>query len=258
VLGRLLLFDPTDTGTPLGDLPDDEQGSYALVIAGPQGDIVQLPSAPPESNRSDITIAGKLSDRGTLDVNFEDRATGQSAAELRRIYAAYQRVDFQKQLEGWLSSSARQVSLTQWNIDDAFQSERLSLKMTFQSSNYAQLMQGRMLVFRPGIVERWNGIRIQTDARTTPVTLDGECYHKQVHVKLPAGFTVDEMPDAANFSVPFGKFTSTYKLENGELLFTEQLDVSAATISAARYGEVKDFFERVAGAEHSPLVLIKN
>jgi hypothetical protein len=70
VLGRLLLFDPTDTGTPLGDLPEDEQGSYALVIAGKQGDLVQLPSAPAESNRSDITIAGTLSDRGTLDVNF--------------------------------------------------------------------------------------------------------------------------------------------------------------------------------------------
>lgn len=257
-LGRLLFFDPTDTGTPLGDLPDDEQGSYALVIAGPQGDIVQLPSAPPESNRSDITIAGTLSDRGTLDVNFEDRATGQSAAELRRIYAAYQRADFQKQLEGWLSESARQLNLTQWDINDAFQSERLSLKMAFQSPNYAQLMQGRMLVFRPGIVERWNGIRIQTDARTTPVTLDSECYHKQVRVKLPVGFTVDELPDAANLSAAFGKFTSTYKVENGELLFIEQLDVSAATIPAARYGEVKDFFEHVAGAEQAPLVLIKN
>jgi len=258
VLGRLLFFDPTDTGTPLGDLPDDEQGSYALLIAGQKGDIVQLPSAPPESNRSDITIAGTLSDRGALDVHFEDRATGQSAAELRRIYAAYQRADFQTQLERWLSASARQVSLTHWDVNDAFQSERLSLKMAFQSANYAQLMQGRMLVFRPGIVERWNGIRIQTDARTTPVTLDNECYHKQVRVKLPAGFTVDELPDASNFSAPFGKFTSTYKVENGELLFSEQLDVSAAAIPAARYGEVKDFFEHIAGAEQAPLVLIKN
>lgn len=257
-LGRLLFFDPTDTGTPLGDLPDDEQGSYALIIAGQKGDIVQLPSAPPESNRSDIIIAGKLSDRGALEVNFEDHATGQSAAELRRIYAAYQRADFQKQLEGWLSESVKQVNLMEWNVNDAFQSERLSLKIAFQSANYAQLMQGRMLIFRPGIVERWNGIRIQTGARSTPVTLDSECYHKQVRVKLPAGFTVDEMPDAADLTAPFGKFTSTYKVENGELLFTEQLDVSAATIPANRYGEVKDFFEHVAGAEQAPLVLIKN
>jgi hypothetical protein len=70
-------------------------------------DVVQLPSAPPESNRSDISIAGTLSDRGALDVNFKDRAAGQSAAELRRIYAANQHSDFQKQLECWLAESAK-------------------------------------------------------------------------------------------------------------------------------------------------------
>jgi hypothetical protein len=72
-------------------------------------------------------------------------------------------------------------------------------------------------------------------------------------VKLPAGFTVDEMPEAANLSASFGKFSYAYKIENGELLFTEQLDISAATIPAIRYGEVKDFFEHVAGAEQAPL-----
>ena len=36
-LGRLLIFDPTDRITPVGGLPTDEQGSYALVIAGPNG-----------------------------------------------------------------------------------------------------------------------------------------------------------------------------------------------------------------------------
>jgi hypothetical protein len=133
------------------------------VIDSQKRDIVQLPSAPPEANRSDITVAGTLSDRGPLELGIEVRATDQSAAELRRIYAANQRANFQKQLEGWLSASAKQVNLSQWDVNDAFQSERLFLKMAIQSSNYAQLMQECMLIFRPGIVERWNGIRIQTD-----------------------------------------------------------------------------------------------
>lgn len=133
------------------------------MIDSQKRDIVQLPSAPPEANRSDITVAGTLSDRGPLELGIEVRATDQSAAELRRIYAANQRANFQKQLEGWLSASAKQVNLSQWDVNDAFQSERLFLKMAIQSSNYAQLMQECMLIFRPGIVERWNGIRIQTD-----------------------------------------------------------------------------------------------
>ena len=197
VLGRLLFFDPTDTGTPIGDLPDYEQGSYALVIAGKQGDIVRVPSAPPESNRTDITIAGTLSDNGALDVTLQNQSRGQSAAELRRIYAALPQAEFQKQLEAWLAVSAKDVSVSKWEAKDAFQSEQFALNMVFKATNYAQIMQNRLLVFRPAIVERWNGIRIQTGPRLTPVTLESECYHKQVRVKLPANFTVDEMPDAA-------------------------------------------------------------
>ncbi|HMS39500.1 MAG TPA: hypothetical protein PKE69_04685, partial [Pyrinomonadaceae bacterium] len=33
-LGRLLIFDATDPFTTVGDLPDHEQGSYALIMAG--------------------------------------------------------------------------------------------------------------------------------------------------------------------------------------------------------------------------------
>ena len=47
-------------------------------------------------------------------------------------------------------------------------------------------------------------------------------------------------------------------MDNGELLFTEELDVSATTIPADRYAEVKNFFEEVAGAEQAPLVLVRN
>ena len=36
-LGRLLIFDATDDDTPVGDLPEHEQGSWALIVAGDLG-----------------------------------------------------------------------------------------------------------------------------------------------------------------------------------------------------------------------------
>src|SRR5258708_16305854 len=41
-LGRLLIFDPTDDNTPAGDLPQHEQGSLALVIAGDAGALLKM------------------------------------------------------------------------------------------------------------------------------------------------------------------------------------------------------------------------
>jgi hypothetical protein len=49
----------------------------------------------------------------------------------------------------------------------------------------------------------------------------------------------------------------TYTVKDGELVFTEELDVTAATIPSEHYGEVKDFFEHVSGAEHAAVVLAK-
>ena len=256
--GRLLFFDPTDESTPVGDLPENEQGSFALIVAGEKGGIVQVPSAPPETNRSDVTVTAALLETGELDATVTEQSRGQRAAGIRRIYAHEQQADFQKQVEAWLVETSKEVNLTQLEAKDAFEKEQFGLDIAFKAPSYAQIMQQRLLVFRPSIVRRWNGFVVQTDPRTTPVALDAECYHKQVRVKLPSSFKVDEMPDAASFSTPFGKYSSSYKLEGGDLLFTEELDISAATIPAERYAEVKTFFEHVAGAEQQPLVLVKN
>src|SRR5262249_59374749 len=40
-LGRLMIFDATDPYTPVGDLPDYLQGSYALLVAGDAGGLLK-------------------------------------------------------------------------------------------------------------------------------------------------------------------------------------------------------------------------
>ena len=59
-LGRLLIFDPTDDDTPVGDLPDHEQGSYALIVAGEVGDLMKMPVTPPEANRLERAVEAEL------------------------------------------------------------------------------------------------------------------------------------------------------------------------------------------------------
>ena len=46
-LGRLLIFDATDESTAIGDLPDHEQGSLALVVAGDAGALMRMPTLAP-------------------------------------------------------------------------------------------------------------------------------------------------------------------------------------------------------------------
>jgi len=67
-LGRLLIFDPTDPYTPVGDLPESEQGSYALIDAGDQGALLKMPLLPASASRTETAVQAKLSAQGAIEV----------------------------------------------------------------------------------------------------------------------------------------------------------------------------------------------
>jgi transglutaminase-like putative cysteine protease len=256
-LGRLLLFDPTSTSTPIGALPEYEQGSFALVVAGNRGDLVQVPVAPPESNRTDVNISAALTGDGALTASVHEQLRGQPAASFRDLYSQHPAADFQQFVQRWVSRNAKDVTLSKVSVNDVLQKGQFALDLDFQAPRYAQVMQQRLLVFRPDVVGRWRNDYLQTEPRTTPVVLNGECYRQQIQVTLPPDFKIDEIPEGARFNAGFGSYASTYSLDGNKLVFTQQLDVKASTIPAERYSEVKTFFEHVAGAGQAPLVFVK-
>ena len=94
--------------------PDDEApGKLCADRPGERGGIVQVPSAPPETNRSDVTVTATLSETGELDASVTERNRGQRAASLRRLYAHKQQVDFKKEVEAWLVETSKEINLTQ-------------------------------------------------------------------------------------------------------------------------------------------------
>jgi hypothetical protein len=217
-----------------------------------------MPVAPPETNRTDIDLSATLAETGSIDATVSQKSYGQSAAELRRLCSTVEKSRVDKVIEAWVAYSAKEATLTRISTKDVFEKGQFGLDISFTAPSYAQVMQRHLLVFKPAILSRWAGFEIQTEKRINPVVLQSQCYHSRVHVKLPANFAIDELPDPQTFSTKFGKFAVDYKVTGDQLLFTEELDVSAVTLPAEQYGEAKDFFERVAGAEQAPLVLIKN
>jgi hypothetical protein len=76
-------------------------------------------------------------------------------------------------------------------------------------------------------------------------------------MKLPAGFDVDEMPDAVKLDTSFGSYATSYEVKDGQLIFTRKLVQRAGTIPVDQYKAVRSFFERIRTAEQSPVVLAR-
>jgi hypothetical protein len=256
-IGRLLIFDPTDENTPVGDLPDHEQGSFALIAAGEHGALMRMPVTPPEANNLERETEITLEAEGAITAIIRERSVGQSAVGERRLFRRLPRPDYVKRIESWITRGATGAKISKVEPADHHSDGRFALNVEFAVPGYAQSMRGKLLVFKPVIVSQRNGLDLSATARRHPIVLEAEAFREIVRVKLPSGFEVDEMPDSAKLETPFGKYSATYEIKDGQLIFTRQLVVQAGTIPAAQYSSVREFFGRIRGVEVSPVVLAK-
>jgi hypothetical protein len=256
-LGRLLIFDPTDENTPVGDLPDHEQGSFALIAAGEHGSLTRMPITPPEANKLEREADLVLDAQGTITAIIRERSVGQSAVGERRLFRRLARPEYVKRIEGWITRGATGAKISKVEPADHPSDGRFALDVEFVVPNYAQSMRGQLLVFKPVIVARRDGLDLTPSTRKHPLVLESEAFTEVVRVKLPSGFEVDEMPDSARLETPFGKYTATYEVKDGQLIFTRSLIVQAGIIPAEQYPQVRSFFGRMRGVEVAPVVLAK-
>ena len=256
-LGRLLIFDPTAEETSVGDLPSYLQGSLALIDSKECDALVKMPVTPPESNLLDRQIEASIDGNGSLVATIREKTNGQRAASYRGELQRESRSEYVKRIEGWVTAGATAARVTKVEPRDDIAAGRFDLDVDFTAPGYGQLMQERLLVFKPVIVSRRDSLYLTEAKRTHPVVLTSNVYSETVRVKLPAGFAVDEMPDAVKLDTAFGSYATTYEVKDGELIFTRKLMQRATTIPVAQYNSVRSFFERIRAAEQAPVVLIK-
>lgn len=256
-LGKLLIFDPTDTDTPVGDLPDHEQGSFALLIAGDDGALVTMPAMPPIANRIDRETEVTLAPDGSISGRISERSTGGEAVTERRAFTGLARTDYDKRITRWIASGINSARVTKIAPADDRSANRFALDVEFAADRYAQIMQGRLFVFKPALVSRLEWLALTEPSRTQPVVLDAEAFSETAHIKLPEGFEVDETPDPVKLQTPFGTYTAGYEVKDGTLVFTRAMVLERSTLPAADYAAVRAFFEKVRTADQAPVVLVR-
>ena len=170
-LGRLLIFDATDPYTSVGDLPDYLQGSYALIIAGKDGGLAKMPITPPETDLLERNIVAVLNESGEVKGSISETANGQTSSYFRQEHRLMSASDYKKAIEGWLTSGATGAQLVKLDTKDEKADSSFGLNVDFVAPRYGQLMQNRLLLFKPVIVGRRDGLSLTEKTRNHPVML---------------------------------------------------------------------------------------
>jgi transglutaminase-like putative cysteine protease len=255
-LGRMLIFDPTDPYTPVGDLPEDEQGSYALIVSSSDGELVRLPQLPAAANHIELNVEGQLTAEGQANAHVKSRYFGQSASYWRATEKEESPDRMKKALE---RIYARRLTsgVTLDHITARDQAGTFDLSLDIKVDHLGQSMMGKMLVVRPGSLAPDHGYTLPKTERKQPIQLSARMRTDKVTLKLPEGYAIDEMPEAAEISGPYGTYRSSWKASGDVVTMEQSLEIKAITAPPADYAAVRDFFERVTGGQFASLVLMK-
>jgi len=256
-LGRLFFFDPTDTATPPGSLDDDLQGSLALVDAGPQGALIRLPLLPPAENRVEHLATAVLDPTGAASASVSSSYHGASAAYWRYFLAHNDAAELRKSFERTFARLLGATALDSIRPDDQPAAHRITLLSELKIPVFGQLMQNRLLVFKPGALCPPPGFALPAQERRLPIHLTARLRSGRASITLPAGFAVDELPDPVQLSAPFGSFSARWAAKDGKLEFEQTLDLKDADLPASEYPAVRRFFEQVSTQGQAAAVLIR-
>jgi transglutaminase superfamily protein len=253
-LGRLIIFDPTDSVSGLGDLDRHLQGTRAVVSHANHGGLVMLPTLSPETNARDIEASVSFAAAGGIDLKAKITYIGQYAAAKRWHYGEVRGDKRKEEISAYLASHYGRAEVKRFDLVGVETPDEplvlnldVSMPLPGRDMGTMRTMATQfLLASRAEILsetERRSPLRVQAGYRETDrTTLD-----------VPAGWrALSPLPSVQSTSA-LGEYRMGARVEGGRLIVERELIVRAGTVGPAAYGPVKKFFDDVARGDASAI-----
>lgn len=256
--GKLLIFDPTDELTPFGELGSYLQGGFGMLVLPDGGQLVQLPTLPATTNSIRRTATLTLDGSGTLKGDVVETRLGEKAwierARLREVKNESERVH---PIEGILSGSLTNFQITHASIQNINKTDQpFGFNYSFVAPNYAKNAGGLLLV-RPRVLGvKAIGIATSKEPRKYSFEFSGVGLETDnFDIAIPAGYTVDDLPEAADADYSFASYHAKTVVEGNTVHYRRTYEIKQASVPVEEAAKVKRFYQVVAGDERNMLVL---
>jgi Domain of Unknown Function with PDB structure (DUF3857)/Transglutaminase-like superfamily len=255
-LGPLLLFDPTDSSTPLGYLPASLQSNLALLVTDAEGELVKLPLLPPSANRLVRVAKLSLDKLGNLRGSVEEFRTGPSATALRERLLNLPNKRRQNIFQNILTDLLNGAVLSGAAASDLKDfSGPLTLRYDFTAGAYAQHA-GELFLFRPCALGRKGRDVLEGKPRKEPVVFSYATSESDViDISLPAEYVIDEIPQTVKNDYPFGAYKSETHGTEHLLHYTRTYELKDVRVQVERLEDLKAFFREIADDERAHTIL---
>jgi hypothetical protein len=239
---QILWMDPTSETDPLGQLPEMDQGVFALIAYPERGDLQRIPQTPPDQNGSEYAINVHLQSDGTGVAEVEAKYFGASNSRRHSFYRGRSQSETLKSFEERVAHYVNQATFRQASISGADDNgQQIKEKFSF-AGNFATASTGDSWFFQPLIL---SGIAVpEVPPRQRQLPLDiGVPFHVkcEYRLELPLGMRVERMPDKIALKSEFGEMTIEYSISGNVLVATQTVSFTQSRISSDKYPDFRDF-----------------
>jgi len=252
---RYLIFDPTWELTPFGQIEDNLQGSYALLVEGNDSQVIQIPVMDPELNTIRRTATFQLNADGSLKGTVVDRRFGDLAESRRMLFTHEDAKRQQEYMDRTVAHDLMAASLTGLkaeNTDDL--SKDLTTSFDVQAAHFATSV-GLLLMVRPRVLGSYV-LGVDREPRNVAIDLGSTMKATDEYdIALPDGYVVDELPDPVKEDFGFASYESKSEVRGNSLHYSRTFTLREVTLPANKYPELQKLSGVIAADEDSRAVL---
>jgi transglutaminase-like putative cysteine protease len=257
-LGRLMFFDPTNSNTPIGHLPEYLQENRGLLVTDDGGELIDLAAHPPAASRLTRTARLSLDPSGALSGQVHEVRSGAIAARYRDLLQTLNETERKQFIENALS-----FHLTHYVVRDlAFEnlnepSADLIVRYAVNVPNYAKQVPG-MVLLRPRVIGRKAEPVLDLKERKFGYVTSGPTLEvDQVEITVPAGLLAEELPEPRTVSTPALAYTSHSNFKDGVLSYRREYKVNSFLVPREGLKALNDAYTRILADERGNAVLVR-
>lgn len=227
-------IDATAEYAPVGQLPPQVQGRFAMIAAEDTTELVEIPASQPEDNRYVETREYYLADFGPMRVVERTEATGAMQVRLRKQFEHASRADVRRSLERYVRSAYRAEGLSGFRFGEPrdvsipfsieVEAAGAGVGFTASADAFVQLRNGILFNFLPDLL-RYAALagsdeteierivaRELVERRSEDMELP-EPYSAEVRFKVvpPTGYTLRALPEPKTHKLGPGEYVAKFK-----------------------------------------------
>lgn len=257
VPGENLWLECTSNQAPAGYLSDFTSGRKALLLTPEGGKIVQTPAQTVADNMQISHTSIRLDETGAADVQSTVFATCDMHDMYRYWNAEKKQPDMEKEFVETIGFPIAQLNKLQISISASAPQATIDYALKINS---IVTKSGKRMFMPINKTNPFKTVLPANDKRVLDLTLRMAYTMKDtVDIQLPPGYVLENMPPAKHIESEFGRYDlQAVKQDDNKVRVFRHIEIQPVSVPAARYNEVRQFYQELTKADGAQMVLVKS